>query len=115
MVPVIGDLRVVLQHVNSDNNVLSSQVYHELVGVKINCGLVKICIKELNKLWAIVDLIIRIIIHQGVPISFPNPIQKYMAITMNIAKEPREIFLSKYSGSHEACKPPPEYVGGNQD
>ena len=43
---------------------------------------------------------------------------------MNIAKEPGEIFLSKYSGCHEVKirrkreknhKPPPEYVGGNQD
>jgi len=96
MVRVAGDLCVVLQHVNSDNNVLSRQVYRELVGVKINLGLVNRSIKELDKLWAIVGLIVKIIIHQRIPILFPNPIQKYIAISMNIAKESREIILSKY-------------------
>ena len=46
-----------------------------------------------------------------------------MAITMNITKEPRKIFLSKYSESHEVkfegkerkLQTSPEYVGGNQD
>ena len=100
MMRVARDLRVVLQHVNSDNNVPSSQVYRELVGVKINWGLVNRSIKELDKLWAIVGLMVRIIIHQCIPISFPYPIQKYMAISMNIAKEFSKIFLSKYWGWH---------------
>ena len=99
MVRVAGDLRVVIQHINSDNNVPSRQVYSEVMVIKINWGLVNRCIKDLDKLGVIIGLMI--IVHQRIPIPFPYPIQKYMAISMNIAKEFSKVFLSKYWRCHD--------------
>ena len=62
MVRVAGDLYVVLQHINSDNKVPSRHVHRELVGVKVNRGLINRSIEELDKLGAVVSLMIRVIV-----------------------------------------------------
>ena len=86
MVRVAGDLCVVLQHVNNDDKVPRRQVYNEVVVIKINWGLINWSIEELDKLEAIVRLMFRIIIDYRIPIPFMNPIQKDVAISMNITK-----------------------------
>ena len=63
MVRVAGDLCVVFQHINSYNKVPSKHVHHELVGVKVNRGLINRSIEELDKLGAMVSLMFRIIIN----------------------------------------------------
>ena len=62
MVRVTGDVCVVLQYINSDNKVSSRHVHRELVGVKVNRGLINRTIEELDKLEAMVSLMFRIII-----------------------------------------------------
>jgi len=97
-------------------------MHSKLMGLKINGGLVNTRIEKLNKLRAIISFILRVIIYQSKPISLSNPIKKYMAIPIDITKDPRKI-LNKNSRCHELKleekirihKPPPEYVGGNKD
>ena len=62
MVRVAGDLCLVLQHINSYNKVPRRQVDRELVGVKVNRGLINRSIEELDKLGAMVSLMGRVII-----------------------------------------------------
>jgi len=73
----------------------------KLMGLKINGGLVKIRIENLNKLRAIVSLILRVIMYQSKPIPLSNPIKKYMAISIDITKDPRKILFSKNNRCHE--------------
>ena len=61
-------------------------MHSKLIGLKINGGLVNTRIEKLNKLRAIINFILRVIIYQSKLIPLSNPIKKCMAIPIDITK-----------------------------
>ena len=74
-------------------------MHSKLMDLKINGGLVNTRIEKLNKLRAIISFILRVIIYQSKPIPLSNSIKKYMAISIDITKDPRKILFSKIVGA----------------
>ena len=58
MMWVAGDLRVILYHVSSDNNVPSLQMHSKLMSIKVYSGLVNARVEDLNKCRTIISFIL---------------------------------------------------------
>ena len=77
----IGDF---LKERKCDKQVAQGHVHCELISVYINRCMVNGVVEQCHQFGTIKNIVIRIIIHQCVPIPCPNPIYEYMPIPIRI-------------------------------
>ena len=76
-------------------------MHYELVMIIINCESVYACVENFDKFGIIKCIRLRIIIHKVILMALSNPIQEYMAISINIIQAPRKVLFGKNRGCHE--------------
>ena len=75
-------------------------MYCELV--MISCLHVFACVENFDKIRTIKCIRLRIVTYKIIHVAFSIPIQKHIAVSINIIQDPRKVFLSKNRGWHES-------------